>query len=369
MSRPEDGLFETIFNQHSAVMLLVEPHSGRILKANRAAALFYGHSQAELGTLAIQDLNMLSPEEVMHERNRALDAHCNHFIFPHRLASGETRTVEVHSSPIEWGGSTVLFSIVHDVSARVAAEQNLLQSESRFRTFFDDAPDAIFVAGVEDGVIQDANLAATRLLGKDLRRIRGMHFTELHPPEQSAQSRQNFHEHSALSATSPGRSIEHEVLRDDGTRVPVEVSAHALEFKGQSLLYGIFRDISERRQLEQALVQSEERMRLAFDGTNDGLWDWDLRSDSVFYSAGWKRMLGHEAHEIPDRPEEWAKRVHPEDLERVNAELQRHLRGETEVYGCQYRLQHKDGSWRWVHGRGKVMERDPAGRPLRVVGT
>ena len=118
--------FRLLFEENPAVMLVIDPDSGDIKSANRAAAEFYGYATSELTTMNINAINQLPPEETRVERLRAARQERAFFVFPHRLASGEIRTVEVHSAPINLEGSTLLFSIVHDISERVRAEAEIL---------------------------------------------------------------------------------------------------------------------------------------------------------------------------------------------------------------------------------------------------
>lgn len=120
--RESEERFRNMFERHQAVMLLIEPENGTIVDANAAAAEFYGSSREELRELKIQQLNQLPPEEVAAERQRVLEEQRNHFVFPHRIATGEVRWVEVYSTPIAAQGRTLLFSIIHDVNDRKRAE-------------------------------------------------------------------------------------------------------------------------------------------------------------------------------------------------------------------------------------------------------
>ena len=116
-----------------------------------------------------------------------------------------------------------------------------------------------------------------------------------------------------------------------------------------------------------ALRESEEKYRLAMDATEDGLWDFDVANDQVYYSTGWKRILREDSVEANYL--EWEKRIHPDDRERILASLKSHMAGETSYWQEEHRLQRGDGSWVWVIGRGKVVARDTDGNPLRMVGT
>ncbi|MBW4658614.1 MAG: EAL domain-containing protein [Drouetiella hepatica Uher 2000/2452] len=115
------------------------------------------------------------------------------------------------------------------------------------------------------------------------------------------------------------------------------------------------------------LRQSEKRYALALCGTTEGLWDWNLRTDRIDFSPRWKEMLGYEAHELGDRPTEWLSRVHPSDIDALKLALADHCQGQTPHLECEYRLLHRNGSYRWMHSRGLVV-RNRWDRVERVVG-
>ena len=120
--------FRSMFTNHTAIMLLIEPVSGKIIDANLAAEQFYGYPRTKLHAMNISDINGLSPEQLQAERPLALNGQRNYFIFPHRLADGEIRTVEIHSTPITVSDIILLFSIVHDITERRLAEDELHQA-------------------------------------------------------------------------------------------------------------------------------------------------------------------------------------------------------------------------------------------------
>lgn len=130
----------------------------------------------------------------------------------------------------------------------------------------------------------------------------------------------------------------------------------------------VFRDITERKRAERALLDSRERFELAVRGSQDGLWDWDPRTGEIYYSPRWKSIIGYEDHEIAPRIEEWADRLHPDERERVLAANRAHIEGETPHYECEYRLRHKNGTYRWILARGVAL-RDAAGTAYRVAGS
>lgn len=131
------------------------------------------------------------------------------------------------------------------------------------------------------------------------------------------------------------------------------------------------RNVSEaikRLRAEEALRESEERYALAALGANDGLWDWNLRTDEVYYSPRWKAMLGYEDHQVGTAPDEWLGRVHPEDVDRLWNEISAHLDSATDHFESEHRLRHRDDTYRWMLSRA-IAVRDARGKAYRMAGS
>jgi PAS domain S-box-containing protein len=117
-----------------------------------------------------------------------------------------------------------------------------------------------------------------------------------------------------------------------------------------------------------ALSEQVTRLELAVQGANDGIWDWDIQTDAMYYSPRWKSMLGYNEHELPNRVDTWRERIHPDDRDYALTMLQAYLDGRMPFYELEHHLQHKDGTYRWVLARGTVL-RDGNGTPLRIAGS
>jgi diguanylate cyclase (GGDEF)-like protein/PAS domain S-box-containing protein len=132
---------------------------------------------------------------------------------------------------------------------------------------------------------------------------------------------------------------------------------------GRSILYAI-----ERKRSQEALRTSEERYALAARGANDGLWDWNLETDQIYLSPRWLEMLGYGPEELSGDPEEWFRRVHEDDVERLRRAIQAHLDGRTETFEFEHRMHHRNGTSRWMLSRG-VAVHDESGIPYRMAGS
>lgn len=119
----------------------------------------------------------------------------------------------------------------------------------------------------------------------------------------------------------------------------------------------------------QTIKNDAERLRLVLEGTRLGMWDWNPQTSEVIFDERWAEMLGYSLGEIKNELSEWSTRVHPDDLEVCLADIDRHIRGEVDYYENVHRMRHKDGSWRFILDRGRVMKRDDQGRVIRFTGT
>jgi len=129
------------------------------------------------------------------------------------------------------------------------------------------------------------------------------------------------------------------------------------------------RNEQQRIHAEHALRESEEQLKLALEGANDGLWDWDIKSNAVYFSPRWQTMLGYDPGEIKPHINAKEKLIHPDDFVAMKEKLLEHLVGRTPIYQSEHRVKTRGGDWIWILDRAKVVERDKNGKPLRAVGT
>lgn len=174
-----------------------------------------------------------------------------------------------------------------------------------------------------------------------------------------------------LLQTDEEYHIEKRCFKKDGSMIWVSVSITITFNENQTPKYFIFiiNDITEIKDAQKISKLSEERLNFAITGSNIGLWDWNLETDEVYFSPQWKYMLGFKENEISGSLEEWENRVHPDDIDDVKKDLTEHMQGMKDFYENEHRVLCKNGKYKWILDRGKVVEYSQSGEPLRMSGT
>ncbi|MBV5313546.1 MAG: PAS domain S-box protein [Prolixibacteraceae bacterium] len=258
--------------------------------------------------------------------------------------------------------------IMFDISKRKLAEEALLESEAKFRELFEKAADAIFIAEIGSGFIVDANEAASRLMLRPYNELVGIHQSQLHPPVKENYSKDTFKEHKELVKQKvDSHAIENTVLRTDGTEVPVEILASAVDYNGKSCVMGTFRDITERKHAEDKLHENVARLELAMSTANMSWWEMDMTTGQVIFEKRKAEMLGYAPEEFKHYSDFMAL-VHPEDREHTMDAMRLHLNGSMNKYEVEYRIKTISGEYKWYYDIGSVTKRDAEGRPLLVSG-
>ena len=172
--------------------------------------------------------------------------------------------------------------------------------------------------------------------------------------------------------TTEGESYDLElriVTAEDRVRWVRTVGDPQFDQDGEVIgVVGVFQDITDRKEREQELAEIRDRLNLAVEGANLGVWDWNMETDAVEFNEQWASMLGFSLEELEPELKTWEDRVHPDDMPAVEAALNAHIAGDTALYDCEHRMETKGGEWRWVRDVGKVVERAPDGSPERAVG-
>jgi PAS domain S-box-containing protein len=282
---------------------------------------------------------------------------------------GQVREISMTGAPAYEGGRSAQV-ICRDITERKAAERALRESEERL---------ALAVAGGLEGV-WDWNLETNAVVYSS--RWKGMlgyseeeiepHVSAwerlVHPDDRPRADR--AHESVALSDRATYEA-EFRLRHKDGHYVPVLSRGFPVrrEPGGPVVrIVGTHVDLTEQKRAESTLRENEERLKLAFAGAQEGVWDWNLETGAVVYSSRWKEMLGYAEDEVEPHVRAWERLLHPDDMERAR-QVNESVKQGAETYEGEFRLRHKDGHYVHVLSRGYPVRREPGGPVVRIVGT
>lgn len=256
--RDNEKKFRALFENNHAVMLLIDPITGRIVDANQAASVFYGWNIAALIAKDIFEINVLDESDVKREMQKALIEEQNYFQFRHCLASGEIRDVEVYSVPIADKGEPLLYSIVHDVTERNRAEQALREREEQFRSMFESANVGKSMTSPSGEIT--VNKAYAEMLGYSESELAHKTWQELTPPEEIAVTEALLK--PLLRGEKDALRFEKRYLHKDGSLVWTDVSTVMHRDSAGTPLYFITTvvNITERKAAEDALRQKVDEL-------------------------------------------------------------------------------------------------------------
>ena len=256
-------------------------------------------------------------------------------------------------------------ALLADLERQIATEKGLAESERRYRLLAEHSTDMI-IRHLADGKVLYVSPAARSLFGYEKNEIMGKEPYEfIHPDDQEKVRAFQKNIISKKLATS----VVYRVRHKDGSYLWVETTGQTLinEASGNLEIITNTRDINRRKQVEESLAESEQRLEMSVRAANVGLWDWDLSTNKVYYSPEWKRQIGYEPDEISDDFDEWQSRVHPDDLDRALTEIREYLENPLKYFDLDFRFRHKDGSYRWILARASLVKNE-SGKLSRMMG-
>jgi diguanylate cyclase (GGDEF)-like protein/PAS domain S-box-containing protein len=240
------------------------------------------------------------------------------------------------------------------------SSQELFQANTDMRAVFRAFPDLFFRVD-HDGVILDHKVGGSADLFRPGEKLLGKKIQNIPDGNAGVLFQQAIDQVRKTQSTA---SIEYDVVVGGKKQF---YEARFLPLSGAKIII-IIRNITERKNAEQALMVSEERYSIAVKGSNDGLWDWDLKSKQIYFSPQWKSLLGYSDAEIGTTPDEWYSRIHLEDRDIFSSKMDEHVGGAEPFFKCEYRMLHKDGRYLWMKAQGVAL-RDPEGFAYRIAGS
>jgi PAS domain S-box-containing protein len=283
--------------------------------------------------------------------------------------TGERQYWRVIKFPMnDVAGKQYLGGIAVDVTGRKRTEEALRQAEKQYRNIFEHAVEGIFQT-TREGRYLTVNPALAHIYGYQSSEEMMSTVTDIGrqiyvDPRRREEFTRLVEEQGAIMG------FESQITRKDGRAIWISESARVLRDAGGRLVgyEGAAIDITARKQAEEALRESQERLALCIQGSDVGIWDWDMRRAVVYFSPRWKQMLGYDDEEIQNRFEEWESRIHPDDRGAAMMMLRSYMEGRHAPFHLEHRLRHKDGTYRWILSHGACL-RDQDGTPFRMAGS
>jgi len=363
MHRAETN-YQALFDNSPAPLGVYDVATRRLLAANAAAIDTYGYSREEYLSLSIADLYFAEdlPALVQHAdevRKNPLQYSCS--AWRHRRKDGSAIWVEVTGYGIEFQGRAARIIHVHDITDRKQLQDWLEQAQAVAHTssWLLDVPNNVLKWSAETyrifGLPPDEPLDLEKFAA-------GVH----------DEDRKRVLDAWAAALKGAPYDIEHRVVAGGEVkwvreRARIEFAPDGAPLSG----VGTVQDITDLKRTELSLREVGERLEFALQGANDGLWDWNLETNEVYYSPRWKSMLGYAADELASNLDTWSRLVHPDDRDSTLRLVDAYIGGSVGKFEVEYRMRHKDGHYLNILSRA-VLAADPDGRPLhprRLVGT
>ena len=338
----------TAFMETSPAASFMKDAAGRLLYVNRAWSLLFGRRPEDSYGKSDFDLWPRETAQTLRATDLALLAEDKprQVVETIPISVTESRDLLVVKFPFSSErGERFVGGTAIDITQRQATIRELEASEARYRELFEHNPLPAWVYDRATLVFLTVNAAAVAHYGwtrEDF--LSGMTLRDI---EDTAEGRRH--------------------ITKQGLLLSVDVTGYELEYEHRPACLMIIRDLTDQERTLEQLRISEERWQLALRGAGDALWDWDLKTGRIFRSPRWCSMLGYDESEIGEARDDLMRLLHPDDVETTNSAIARHLAGETPLFSCEFRLRHKDGTWRWIRDRGQAIW-DERGRPLRMAG-
>ncbi len=374
--RESEEQYRAVFDNAGIGIDLLDRH-GRIVKVNQALLNILGYGEAELSHLTFLEITHPDDKEIS---KRKLEALMVGEIDSYRLEKRYVRKdgsivwVDLWSSNIRdaKGEHVGTVAVIEDITDHKWAEEALLASESAYRTLSENIPGIVYRVHMDEPIrMEFFNSMVETITGFTEDELKIGDLCSMDPlilPEDRVKAvdfvKQAFgnNEPFELEYRIKHKSGEIRSVLDHGRPI------RGLE-GGPSYIDGVILDITERKQAENSLRASEQRLELALWGTDLGLWDWDVQSGLAVVNEQAAKIIGYSLDEIEQSFNFWKNLLHPDDSQESLQKVFDVLKGVTDYYEDEYRVRTKSGEWKWILSRGKVVERDDEGRAVRVTGT
>jgi diguanylate cyclase (GGDEF)-like protein/PAS domain S-box-containing protein len=362
-SKSAVGRLQTLLDTASDGIHVLD-EKGDLVQFSPSFARMLGYTVHEAAELNVRDWDAQIPADELISRIHSPMREPKAFETRHRRKDGSVIDVEINAKGIDFDGRACLYASSRDITERKLDQRRLEQLLAEQKAMLEH--ELIGIVKVRNRTILWANPSFERMLGYGPGELNG---TSTRPrfPNEAAYRAFGVAAYAALAKGEVFRA-QIEQVRKDGEIIWVDVSGSILDKETGESLWG-FIDVTDSRMHDRAIRQSEQRMELALEGADLGLWDLDMVSGRVMHNPRLFSMLGYQADELALNAPTVMSLIHPDDLSRYQSDFRATLKGGIPQLDVECRMEHKNSSWVWVRFRGKVVERDAHGRAVRMAGT
>jgi len=391
--RESQNNLELFFNQSMIgffIMLLDEPlewnddinkeqalditfRSQRIHRINQAMLNQYGAKESDFIGLTP---NQLFEHDMNHGRNiwrELFDTGKLHTITYEKKFDGSDLIIEGDYTCLYDENGRIIghFGVQQDVTERVNTQKLLEKSDNLLKKLSQQVPGVVYLFKMQPDGHTSFPFASENIYDiyevnpEDVVSDASLVFSRLHPEDLERVSNSIFYSRDNLSNWEIDYRV---ILPQKGIRWLHGVSKPELQADGCVVWYGYIYDITDKKEAEIELQKSREQFALAVDGTNDGIWDWDIKNNVTFFSKRWKELIGFDEDEIEHSFEAFRELMHPDDYPLVEKALKDYFGRKRDVYEVEFRFRHKEGHYIWILARGKAIFNED-GKPIRMAGS
>ena len=362
--------FRGLFNNAHDAIILFEEKAEIVLDANQRAFELYGYSAEQFIGMSLAKIST-DPEMGKKRVKKVLkNGFINQFEVTQKHKDGSLLQVEVNASTTEYRGSKVILSLNHDISERKQAEEKLRINKIRFRELVNTINSGVAVYKVinegkrgADYIIQDFNKSALAMENLTLDEVVGKSLGELRP---------NIDEYGLIPIfqkvwkTGEHVSFPAKQYVDNKYSSYYENQVYKLP-NGE--IVAIYDDVTDKKNAVDEIAESQKRFDLALDATKDGVYDWNLVTNEIYYSPNWKKMLGYEDDELPNDFSIWEELTEPEDRKASWIMQEELIQKKRDRFELEFKMKHKDGHWVDVLSRAEAVFDENNEKAIRMVGT
>jgi PAS domain S-box-containing protein len=361
--------YKTLFESSASGILIIDS-KGIIINANKATHDFLGYDSDELIGKPVKILSHPdSLKDVDLNIKRILDGYTLKHTVKSVKKDGTTIFNYLYETKITISGiGDCIISISNDITKQVLTERRLKESEEKLRNIVEHSSNIFYSHGT-DHKLTYLSPQIKKLLDYEVEEAM-VKWTDLatdNPINQIGFEKTV----KAINTGIPQAPYELELIGKNRKKVMVEVHEAPVVKNGKTTsIVGALVDITERKKAEIELVETKELFQFAIEGSDVGLWDWQVQTGQAHFNEKWANIIGFTLSELqPVSIDTWIHFCHPDDLVIARAELNKHFNGETKQYHCEFRMKNKSGDWVWILDRGRVVEWNSEKQPIRMVGT